>query len=64
MHEMKLLSQHIVAFLIGAGLLYAMSLFVGSNSDTTSLFQVMKVWGIVLAIDASISISYVIFPKK
>ncbi|MGE7675047.1 hypothetical protein ACQKMV_15940 [Lysinibacillus sp. NPDC094403] len=64
MYEMKLLSQHIVAFLIGAGLLYAMSLFVGSNSDTTSLFQVMKVWGIVLAIDAAISISYVIFPKK
>ncbi|MGE7692681.1 hypothetical protein ACQKNC_00995 [Lysinibacillus sp. NPDC094177] len=64
MHEMKLLSQHIVAFLIGAGLLYAMSLFVGSNSDTTSIFQVMKVWGIVLAIDAAISISYVIFPKK
>ncbi|WP_285398269.1 hypothetical protein [Lysinibacillus sp. fls2-241-R2A-57] len=63
-HEMKMLGQHIVAFIIGAGLLYAMSLFVGSNSDTSSLFQVMKVWGIVLAIDAAISISYVIFPKK
>ncbi|WP_068984728.1 MULTISPECIES: hypothetical protein [Lysinibacillus] len=63
-HEMKMLGQHIVAFIIGTGLLYAMSLFVGSNSDTSPLFQVMKVWGIVLAIDTAISISYVLFPKK
>ncbi|OXS73479.1 hypothetical protein B1B04_12195 [Lysinibacillus sp. KCTC 33748] len=38
-HEIKMLSQHIGAFIIGAGLLYAMSLFVGSNSDTSPLFQ-------------------------
>ncbi|MEQ6356027.1 hypothetical protein ABNX05_15465 [Lysinibacillus sp. M3] len=41
-HEMKMLSQHIGAFIIGVGLLYAKSLFVGSNSDTSPLFQIMK----------------------
>ncbi|MGE6513424.1 hypothetical protein [Lysinibacillus sphaericus] len=63
-HEMTMLGRHIVAYIIGAGLLYAMTLFIGSNTDTSSLVQVMKVWGIVLAIDAVISFSYVIFPSK
>ncbi|MGE7093070.1 hypothetical protein ACQKII_16765 [Lysinibacillus sp. NPDC048646] len=63
-HEMNMLGRHIVAYIIGAGLLYAMTLFIGSNTDTSPLFQVMKVWGIVLTIDAIISISYVIFPSK
>ncbi|QDP99141.1 hypothetical protein FOH38_00470 [Lysinibacillus fusiformis] len=63
-HEMKLLGRHIVAYIIGAGLLYAMTLFIGSNTDTSPLLQVMKVWGIVLTVDAIISISYVIFPSQ
>lgn len=63
-HEMNMLGRHIVAYIIGTGLLYAMTLFIGSNTDTSPLFQVMKVWGIVLTIDAIISISYVIFPSK
>ena len=63
-HEIKMLIRHVVAFLIGTGLLSIMALYIGSKSDTSSLFQVMKVWGIVLTIDAIISISYVIFPSQ
>ncbi len=63
-HEIKMLIRHVIAFLIGVGLLYIMSLYIGPQTDTSSLFQMMKIWSIVLTIDAVISISYVIFPSQ
>ena len=63
-HEMKMLGLHVIAYAISACLLYAMIVFIGQLTDTSSLLQVMKVWGIVLIVDAVISISYIIFPSK
>lgn len=62
--ELKMLSRLIVAYVIGVGLLYAMTLYVGQYSNTSSLTQVMRIWGLVLIIDAVISISYILFPSK
>jgi len=63
-HEIKMLIRHVIAFLIGIGLLSIMALYIGPQTDTSSLFQVMKIWGIVLTIDTIISILYVIFPSQ
>jgi hypothetical protein len=63
-HEIKMLGLHVIAYVISASLLYAMIVFIGQLTDTSSLLQVMKVWGIILIIDAIISFSYIIFPKK
>lgn len=59
-----MLIRHVIAFLIGIGLLSIMALYIGPQIDTSSLFLVIKIWGIVLTIDAIISISYVIFPSQ
>ncbi|MFJ7662673.1 hypothetical protein ACIQXW_09745 [Lysinibacillus sp. NPDC097162] len=63
-HEIKMLGLHVIAYVISASLLYAMIVFIGELTDTSSLLQVMKVWGIILIIDAIISFSYIIFPNK
>ncbi len=63
-HEIKMLGLHVIAYIISASLLYAMIIFIGQLTDTSSLFQVMKIWGIVLLVDAVISLSYIIFPSK
>ncbi|MGE7840895.1 hypothetical protein ACQKNX_08885 [Lysinibacillus sp. NPDC093712] len=63
-HEIKMLGLHVIAYVISASLLYAMIVFIGQLTDTSSLLQVMKVWGIILIIDAIISFSYIIFPNK
>lgn len=63
-HEVKMLGLHVLAYIISTSLLYAMIVFIGQHTDTSSLLQVMKIWGIVLIIDAVISLSYVIFPGK
>ncbi|MEK5232388.1 hypothetical protein MHB42_11525 [Lysinibacillus sp. FSL K6-0232] len=64
LHEVKMLVRHIGAFAIGAGCLYGMTQFAGTATDTSPLLQIMKTWGIVLVIDAIISLSYVIFPSR
>lgn len=63
-YEVKMLGLHVLAYIISTSLLYAMIVFIGQHTDTSSLLQVMKIWGIVLIIDAVISLSYVIFPGK
>ncbi|MFJ7666159.1 hypothetical protein ACIQXI_03585 [Lysinibacillus sp. NPDC097195] len=63
-HEIKMLGLHVIAYAISASFLYAMTVFIGQLADTSSLLQVMKVWGIVLIVDALISFSYIIFPSK
>lgn len=63
-HEIKMLGLHVIAYVISASLLYAMIVFIGELTDTSSLLQVMKVWGIIIIIDAIISFSYIIFPNK
>lgn len=63
-HEVKMLGLHVLAYIISTSLLYAMIVFIGQHTDTSSLLQVMKIWGIVLIIDAVISLSYVILPGK
>lgn len=63
-HYAKSLVRHALAYLIGAGLLVGMIYFINDPSRTEALSGILKLWTIVLGIDAIITISYFIWPKK
>ncbi|MFF5994897.1 hypothetical protein AAGS61_09085 [Lysinibacillus sp. KU-BSD001] len=63
-HEVKLWMRHIVAYAVGGVLLWAMIQYIGQAGDTTTLQQMLKVWGLVVLIDGAISISYVVLPER
>ncbi|PSA96023.1 hypothetical protein C6370_01360 [Bacillus atrophaeus] len=63
-HYAKSLVRHALAYLIGAGLLVGMIYFINEPSRTEALSGILKLWTIVLGIDAVITISYFIWPKK
>ncbi|MGE7922473.1 hypothetical protein ACQKND_04730 [Viridibacillus arvi] len=56
--------KHIIAYAIGALIIWGMLLILGKDEQTIALYQVWKLWSIVLIIDGLISISYVFFPTK
>ncbi|WP_046175279.1 hypothetical protein [Domibacillus indicus] len=62
--EAKGLGRHVAAYAIGAGLLYGIILFIGDSERTEALQQVLRIWSLVLAIDAAITASYFIWPKQ
>ncbi|WP_099156560.1 hypothetical protein [Virgibacillus ndiopensis] len=56
--------HHLLAWIIGVGLLGAIILYINNPDQTEALFQTMKLWSLVLVVDFAISFSYTIFPKK
>lgn len=56
--------RHLLAWLIGAALLYAMILFVNDPSRTGQLGGVAMKWAVILGIDFLISFSYTLWPRK
>jgi len=62
-HSMKGSLQHILAYIIGAALMFLMIYFIGDASKTTVLYDTLKLWGIIVIIDNVISISYFIWPR-
>ena len=63
-HNMKGWVRHVIAYVIGAGLLAGMIYFINDPSRTAALSGILKIWSIVLSIDLIITISYFIWPKK
>lgn len=60
-YEMVSWTRHFVSYVIGAGLLFGLSFLIQAPERTEALMQLARVWGMVLAIDFVISISYVIW---
>jgi hypothetical protein len=56
--------RHIRAILIVGALLGAMILWLGNTEQTESLLRTLQLWGLVLVIDAVISMSYTVFPAR
>jgi hypothetical protein len=56
--------RHLLAWIIGLALLFAMILFIGNSGQTESLQGLIKIWTLVLAIDFAISFSYTVWPRK
>ncbi|PAF34975.1 hypothetical protein CHH69_13025 [Terribacillus saccharophilus] len=62
--EAKSWLQHLLAYIIGAGLLLAVTYWINDPVRTEALTSVLRIWSIILGIDFIISFSYILFPKK
>ena len=62
-HSMKGTLQHLLAYIIGGGLLFALIYFIDDPSRSEVLWSTLKFWGLILGIDFVISISYYIWPR-
>ncbi|MFP7495206.1 hypothetical protein SFC66_15620 [Terribacillus saccharophilus] len=62
--QIKSWLQHLLAYIIGAGLLLFVTYWIGDAERTEALTNVLRVWSIVLVIDFIISFSYILYPKK
>lgn len=63
-HNLKGLGNHVLSYLIGAGLLKGVIFLINDPPRTEALFLVLKIWTLVLSIDCIITISYFIWPRK
>lgn len=63
-HYLKGWGRHVIAFLIGAGLLAGMIYFINDASRTEALSGILRLWSIILGIDFLISLSNFIWPTK
>jgi hypothetical protein len=55
---------HLLAFAIGALVMYGMIVVTDDSSRTENLFETLKIWSIIVGIDALISFSYTFWPKQ
>ncbi|WP_144510860.1 hypothetical protein [Bacillus sp. FJAT-22090] len=62
-HSLKGSFQHLLAFIIGGGLLVLLIYFIDDSSRTEVLSGTLQLWGLILGIDFVISITYFIWPR-
>ncbi len=55
---------HLRAYAVGAALLGLAIIAIHDSSRTEALLNTLQLWTVILAIDAVISFSYTLFPKK
>ena len=63
-HELSGSLLHVLAWMLGGGYLYLLIYLAGNAHQTEALFQILKVWSIVVAIEVALSLSYFIWPRK
>lgn len=63
-HYAKGWIKHVLAYLIGAGLLAGMIYFINDSARTEALSGILKLWTVIIGIDFLITASYFIWPKK
>lgn len=63
-HYFKSWGQHVLAFLIGAGVLFTLIYLINDSARTEVLAGFLKIWTLVLGIDFLIAISNFIWPKR
>ncbi|MEG7333993.1 hypothetical protein [Bacillus sp. 0102A] len=63
-HYAKGWIRHVLAYLIGAGLLGGMIYFINDTARTEALSGILKIWTVVISIDFLFTASYFIWPKK
>ena len=62
-HERRGLLRHLVAYVVGVGLLGIAVVVIGDPERTAVFVDVIRWWSIVLAADAVISMSYTVRPR-
>ncbi|WP_019911964.1 hypothetical protein [Paenibacillus sp. HW567] len=63
-HYLKSFLRHVLAFLIGAGILFGLVTWIDDPLRTEALSGVLKIWSMVVGIDLIITSSYFIWPRK
>ncbi|KAF1681224.1 hypothetical protein [Bacillus sp. SKDU12] len=63
-HYLKSWIKHVLAYLIGGGLLAGMIYFINDPARTVALNGILKMWTVILGIDFLFTASYFIWPKK
>jgi len=56
--------RHILAYVVGGGLIAAIVFWVGDLERTKAMVHVLGIWSVVLIIDTLTTFSYFIFPKR
>lgn len=56
--------RHLFAYIIGAGLLVVLTIWVDDAERTLALQQILRIWTLVLGIDLVITVSYFIWPRS
>ncbi len=62
-HERQGLRRHLVAYVVGVGLLGIAVLVIGDPARTAVLVDVIGLWTLVLGVDAVFSLSYTVRPR-
>jgi hypothetical protein len=55
--------RHLLAFMIGAGLLFLLTNLIGNAERTEAFGQLIRVWSLVVGLDLLITLSYFIWPR-
>ena len=55
--------RHVVAYLVGVALLGLAVVVIGDPARTEALTQVIRLWTLVVGVDAVISLSYTVRPR-
>lgn len=63
-HYFKSWGQHVLAFIIGVGILFALIYLIDDSTRTEVLTGFIQLWTLVLGIDFLIAISNFIWPKR
>ncbi|PZD95852.1 hypothetical protein DNH61_10400 [Paenibacillus sambharensis] len=63
-HYLKGWFRHVLAYLIGAGLLALLVFTIQDPARTEALVNVWRIWTVVLGIDLIITITYFIWPRQ
>ncbi|KQL52760.1 hypothetical protein AN964_03990 [Heyndrickxia shackletonii] len=63
-HYFKGWIRHLVAYIIGVGILAGLIFWINDTSRTEALSGIAKIWSLVLGIDLLIAITYFIWPPK
>ena len=63
-HYIKGWGRHVIAYIIGAGLLAAVIFVINDSSRTEALGGILRIWFLVLGIDFLIAVTNFIWPTK
>jgi hypothetical protein len=63
-YQRRALLRHLVAWAVGCGLLTLAVVTVGDAGRTAALVDAMRLWTLVLAVDAVVSLSYTARPRR
>ncbi|QSF46875.1 hypothetical protein [Paenibacillus tianjinensis] len=56
--------KHVLAYLLGAGILYGLITWINDPARTEALQNIITIWSVIVAIDLLISGSYFLWPRK